>query len=110
MGKDYIDTLLSNVHDYYQFFREKIKTYGFYGFLNNFNIEYMHEWFLKNNPQHEYKMFVCLTENNTFNEFVSYLSDHQDLLSFFIENSDIYYSIFGYCDDNSFRIIFDAYK
>lgn len=43
MDKDYIDTLLSNVHDYYQFFREKIKTYGFYEFLNNFNIEYMHE-------------------------------------------------------------------
>lgn len=55
-------------------------------------------------------MFVCLTENNSFNEFVSYLSNYQDLLLTFIEKSNSLYSLFCYCDINSLKILIDAYK
>lgn len=80
MDREYIDTLLGNIYDYYKFFREKIKMYGFDGFLNMFNIEYMHEWFLKNNPNNEYKLFVCLAENDNFNKLISYLTSYENLL------------------------------
>lgn len=110
MDREYIDTLLGNIYDYYKFFREKIKMYGFDGFLNMFNIEYMHEWFLKNNPNNEYKLFVCLAENDNFNKLISYLTSYENLLLYFIKNLNLYYSIFGACNDNSFKIIFETCK
>ena len=110
MDREYINSLLSNVYDYYLFFREQIGIYGFNGFLSTFNIEYIHEWFLKNDPNNEYKLFVCLIEKDKFNKFILYLTDHEALLSTFIEKSNAYYSLFYECDYNSFEILFEAYK
>ena len=110
MDREYINSLLGNVYDYYLFFREQIGIYGFNGFLSMFNIEYMHEWFLKNDPNNEYKLFVCLIENDKFNKFSLYLTDHEALLSTFIKKSNAYYSLFYECDYNSFEIFFEAYK
>ena len=95
--------------DLYSYFREKVKQVGVSNFFNVYDYNEFHNYFKKNRSSEEYKMFVSLTEVD-FNEFITSIQNKKEILTNFIKNNSLYYSIFGYCNTNSLRIILNEIK
>ena len=100
---------LQGTKDTYSFFREKMKVMKNYQFFDYYDYELIHKWFEQNRPYDEYKMFVCLCEKD-FNQFIHSIKDKENVLTYFLKNNELYYSLFTYSDLASLKIFLEQLK
>lgn len=95
--------------DTYSYFRKKIEEVGCENFFDLYDYKELHNYFKKYKPYDEYKMFVCLCDEK-FNEFVYSIKDKKDVLTYFLKNNSLYYSLFAYSNLESLKIFLKELK
>ncbi len=95
--------------DLYRIIRGEVSALGVIGFMETYDFLSLYTFLEKNRPREEYKLFVCLCENS-FNEFVKCIENKKEVLIPFLEENDLYYSLFSKTNLESFKIFMNVFQ
>lgn len=85
--------LEESINDQYKYYRDLMKYFNSKEVLDLFDADYLNEFFKNQENGQEYKLFVCLCEND-INETIKNILKDDKMFEEFFKNNDYFYSMF----------------
>ncbi len=101
LQKSIISEFSQGKSDFYNYFRSLISEIGVDNFFECFDFAEIHKYFLETSKYDEYKLFVCLMENNNINKVLNYALTDDVLFEQIFKQQDQMYSIFANIEYNT---------
>lgn len=90
-----IDDFKEGINNFYEYFRLLISEIGVDKFLEYYDFSRIHKFFSEGLEKEEYKLLVCLIENNNINKVLRYALKDPALFNQIFEHQSQMYSIFA---------------